>query len=100
MVAHAGLGFTMMGVAGLTAWKQEDIRVAQSGEPFAVGSYALTLNDVRQSEGPNYLSTMGFVTLSKNGRDIAELTTEKRIYPVAQMPTTEAGIDYNLVRGV
>ncbi|WP_436399455.1 heme lyase CcmF/NrfE family subunit [Roseobacter sp. S98] len=100
MIAHAGLGFTMMGVAGLTAWKQEDIRVAQIGEPFAVGSYTLTLNDVRQIEGPNYLSTMGFVTLSQNGRDIAELTPEKRIYPVAQMPTTEAAIDYDLVRDV
>ncbi|WP_298835443.1 heme lyase CcmF/NrfE family subunit [uncultured Roseobacter sp.] len=100
MVAHAGLGFTMMGVAGLTAWKQEDIRVAQIGEPFSVGSYTLTLNDVRQVEGPNYLSTMGFVTLSQNGREIAQLTPEKRIYPVAQMPTTEAAIDYDLARDV
>ena len=65
-----------------------------------MGSYTLTLNDVRQIEGPNYLSTMGFVTLSQNGRDIAELTPEKRIYPVAQMPTTEAAIDYDLARDV
>ena len=37
MVAHAGLGITMMGVCGLMAWQQEDIRVAQIGTPFEVG---------------------------------------------------------------
>ncbi len=99
-VAHGGLGITMLGVAGLTAWQTEDIRVAQIGEPFNVGSYTLTLDDVRDIEGPNYLSTMGLITLSENGTEIAQLRPEKRIYPVAQMPTTEAGIDYDLARDV
>jgi cytochrome c-type biogenesis protein CcmF len=100
MVAHAGLGVTMMGVCGLMAWQQEDIRVAQFGEPYDVGSYTITLDDVQRIEGPNYLSTTGFVTLSQNGREIAQLRPEKRIYPVAQMPTTEAAIDYDLARDV
>ncbi|MGC3936683.1 heme lyase CcmF/NrfE family subunit [Roseobacter sp. EG26] len=100
MVAHSGLGITMMGVSGLMAWQHEDIRVAQFGEPFDVGSYTLTLNDVVNSEGPNYLSTTGFITLAQNGRVLAELEPEKRIYPVAQMPTTEAAIDYDLARDV
>ena len=99
-VAHAGLGVTMLGVGGLTAWQSEDIRVAQIGEQFSVGGYDLTLDAVEDVEGPNYLSTMGFITLAKDGRDIAQLRPEKRIYPVAQMPTTEAGIDYNLARDV
>ena len=100
MVAHAGLGITMMGVSGLMAWQQEDIRVAQFGEPFEVGSYTLTLNDVVNSEGPNYIATTGYITLARNGREISELRPEKRIYPVAQMPTTEAAIDYDLARDV
>ncbi|MEL6884784.1 MAG: heme lyase CcmF/NrfE family subunit [Pseudomonadota bacterium] len=99
-VAHAGLGITMLGVAGITAWQSEDIRVAQLGQPFEVGGYTLTLDKVEDVEGPNYLSTMGFVTLARNGREIAQLRPEKRIYPVAQMPTTEAAIDYNLSRDV
>lgn len=98
--AHAGLGVTMLGVAGLTAWQQEDIRVAQIGAPFTVGAYTLTLDEVQRVEGPNYLSTMGFITLSRDGREIAQLRPEKRVYPVAQMPTTEAAIDYDLARDV
>lgn len=100
MIAHAGLGLTMMGVSGLMAWQHEDIQVAQFGEPFQVGAYTLTLNDVVSSQGPNYLSTTGYITLSQGDRIIAELEPEKRIYPVAQMPTTEAAIDYNLLRDV
>ena len=100
MVAHAGLGVTMMGVCGLMAWQQEDIRVAQFGEPYQVGGYTITLDRVEQIEGPNYLSTMGFITLAQNGRELAQLRPEKRVYPVAQMPTTEAAIDYDLARDV
>ncbi len=100
MVAHSGLGITMLGVAGITAWQSEDIRVAQLGVPYEVGGYTITLDKVEDVEGPNYLSSMGHITLAKDGREIAQLRPEKRIYPVAQMPTTEAGIDYNLARDV
>ncbi len=98
--AHAGLGITMFGVSGLMAWEQEDIRVAYKGQPFTVGAYELTLNDVREIQGPNYLSTMGDVTLRKSGLEIATLHPEKRIYPVRSMPTTEAAIDYRFLRDV
>jgi cytochrome c-type biogenesis protein CcmF len=46
------------------------------------------------------VATLGVLTLSKNGREIAQLRPEKRFYPVAQMPTTEAAIDYDLKRDV
>lgn len=98
--AHAGLGVTIAGVAGLTAWSVDDIRVAQIDQPFDVGEYTLTLTGVEEIRGPNYLSTMGQVTLAKDGKEISQLKPEKRFYPVAQMPTTEAAIDYNLARDV
>lgn len=99
-VAHAGLGVTMLGVAGLTSWQSEDIRVAQIGQGYDVGGYTITLDGVEEFEGPNFLSTMALITLSKDGQEIAQMRPEKRIYPVAQMPTTEAAIDYNLARDV
>jgi cytochrome c-type biogenesis protein CcmF len=43
---------------------------------------------------------MGIVTLARDGREIATLRPEKRNYPVARMPTTEAGIDYRVLRDV
>ena len=99
-VAHAGLGVTIFAIAGLMAWEQEDIRVAQLGESYDVGSFQLTLQKVEEGRGPNYLTTQGTVDLSRNGRLLAELHPEKRVYPVAQMPTTEAAIDYRFLRDV
>ncbi|SFQ29896.1 cytochrome c-type biogenesis protein CcmF [Roseivivax halotolerans] len=99
-VAHAGLGILFVGVAGLTAWESEDIRTAQIGETFDVGAFTLTLNAVDRVQGPNYVSTMANVTLAKDGREVAVLTPEKRNYPVARMPTTEAAIDYRFLRDV
>ncbi|MEP5152979.1 heme lyase CcmF/NrfE family subunit, partial [Planktotalea sp.] len=98
--AHGGLGVTMFGIAGLMAWQQEDIRIAELNTPFEVGGFELELTDVRAVRGPNYLSTMGDVILRQDGRDIAVLNPEKRNYPVAQMPTTEAAIDYRFLRDV
>ena len=97
-VAHTGLGVTMFAIAGLTAWEVEDIRVAQPGQPFEVGQFTLTLQDVRRVQGPNYFSTTADVAVEMNGRQITTLHPEKRDYPVARMPTTEAAIDYRFLR--
>ena len=96
--AHAGLGVTFIGIALLTAWQVEDIRVAQPGESFTVGRYDVTLIDVRQVQGPNYISTMAEMQIDRNGNSVARLFPEKRIYPVANMPTTEAAIDNGVFR--
>ncbi|MHA6343981.1 heme lyase CcmF/NrfE family subunit [Roseivivax sp. CAU 1761] len=97
-VAHSGLGVVMIGIAGLTAWEQEDIRVAQQGEHFAVGAFELELADVRRVQGPNYISTMAEVVVREDGAETVRLYPEKRTYPVAGMPTTEAAIDYRFLR--
>ncbi|MEL6644604.1 MAG: heme lyase CcmF/NrfE family subunit [Pseudomonadota bacterium] len=99
-VGHAGFGITIFGVAALTAWQIEDIRVAQIGDSYTVGNYEVTLVDVREVEGPNYLSTMAFIDVVDNGRPLERLTPEKRVYPVAGMPTTEAAINNGFTRDV
>jgi cytochrome c-type biogenesis protein CcmF len=90
----------VLGIAGLMAWHVEDIRVAKLNEPFTVGAYELELTGVNRVQGPNYFSTMGDVILRTEGKEIALMHPEKRNYPVAQMPTTEAAIDYRFLRDV
>ncbi|SIS72627.1 heme lyase CcmF/NrfE family subunit [Paracoccus saliphilus] len=99
-VAHSGLGVTFIGVALLTAWQTEDIRVAQIDEPFEVAGYQITLKAVDEVEGPNYLSTMATLDVARNGRQVATLRPEKRVYPVQAMPTTEAAIDNGIFRDI
>ncbi|MBB3712563.1 cytochrome c-type biogenesis protein CcmF [Limimaricola variabilis] len=99
-LAHGGLGVTIIGISGLLAWQREDIRVAEIGDSWTLGRYEITLQAVRETEGPNYLTTMAEMSVQANGREVATLYPEKRFYPVAGMPTTEAGIDGGLWRDV
>ncbi len=99
-VAHAGLGVTMAGIAGVLAWQTEDIRVVTTGDSFDLSGYTLTLTDVRSEDGPNYEATIGDVTLARGDRVISILNPEKRYYQVADMPTTEAAIDIGFLRDV
>ena len=97
-VAHGGMGITVFAVAAMLSWKVEDIRVVQIGESFPLGSYEVRLDEVSEVEGPNYFSTMGRMTVTRGGALVTVLTPEKRVYPVAAMPTTEAAIDYGFLR--
>ncbi|MBU3001663.1 heme lyase CcmF/NrfE family subunit [Roseovarius nubinhibens] len=97
-VAHAGMGVTMAGIAGLMAWESEDIRVAQVGDRFEVSGYTIWLRAVNEVPGPNYRATRAEVALSRGSESIGTVYPEKRIYPVAGMPTTEAGIDNGFLR--
>jgi len=97
-MAHAGLGLTIFGVASITAWEVEDIRVANFGDRFAVGAYEFKFNGVTQENGKNYTTDIGSFTAFKDGVVVAQLHPEKRFYPVQNMPTTEAAIDQSLTR--
>ena len=98
--AHSGLGGTFIGVGLLTAWQTEDIRVAQIGEPFDLSGYQITLTAVDEVQGPNYVSTMATMQVARDGRQVATMHPEKRVYPVQAMPTTEAAIDNGIFRDI
>jgi len=98
--AHAGLGITIFAVCAMLAWKVEDIRVLQVGESYPLGRYEITLQSVDEVQGPNYRSTMATLRVARDGAEVAMLYPEKRFYPVAGMPTTEAAIDYGFLRDV
>jgi cytochrome c-type biogenesis protein CcmF len=99
-VSHAGLGVTILGIAMLLAWQQEDIRVAQVGDRWTVGAYEIELRSVENIPGANYASEMAEMAVYRDGSLEAVIHPEKRFYQIAQMPTTEAGINNGFTRDV
>ena len=97
-MAHGGLGITIFAVSAVLGWATEDIRVAQIGESFEHNGYTITLTDVQRVQGPNYVSSTGYVDIYRGDTLVTQLEPEKRIYPAAGMPTTEAAIDYGFTR--
>ncbi len=97
-VAHAGFGVTVFAVAAMMAWQVEDIRIMNVGESFDLRGYSVTLAAVEKETGPNYFTTKAAFDITRDGAAVATVYPEKRVYPVAGMPTTEAGIDYGFTR--
>jgi cytochrome c-type biogenesis protein CcmF len=91
-LAHAGLAIAMAGMTAAASWKAESVQTMRPGESVDLAGYTYRLDRVDAVQGPNYSSDMALVTISRGGRQVAQVTPEKRLYPVQQMPTTEAGI--------
>jgi len=97
VIAHAGFGLTLLGIAGVMAWEVEDIRHAMPGDIYAVGAYTVDYQGVETIRGPNYLAEMGTLRMTRNGHSEV-LRPEIRYYPVAESTTTEAAIQTTLLR--
>jgi cytochrome c-type biogenesis protein CcmF len=99
-VAHIGFGTTIFAISALVAWESEDIRTENVGATWSFSGYDFTLESVENLSGPNYFSIQASIKVAEDGKTVATLLPEKRNYPVAQMPTTEAAIDYKLTRDI
>ncbi|MEM7746227.1 MAG: heme lyase CcmF/NrfE family subunit [Pseudomonadota bacterium] len=120
-IAHAGLGLTVMGIAAVSAWEIEDIRLARPGDTIPLGPYEVRFagvtnlpmgapfevtfcdshsNLVKGDAKRNFETQIGRFELLYEGQIVRALCSEKRFYPVQQMPTTEAAIDPGLLRDV
>jgi cytochrome c-type biogenesis protein CcmF len=97
-LAHGGMGLTVTGIAAVTAWQIEDIRLARPGDVIPVAGYEIRFDGVKPGQGPNYTYDRGHFTVSRGGKFVSLMTPEKRFYPVQGTPTTEAAIDSGLTR--
>ncbi|MEM7546164.1 MAG: heme lyase CcmF/NrfE family subunit [Pseudomonadota bacterium] len=99
-IAHSGFGATIFGIAAVSAWKVEDIRLASVGDVIEIGGYEITFDGVRAIPGPNYQSDIGRFSVTKDGKPDSVVFPEKRFYPVQRTPTTEAGISSGITRDI
>ncbi len=91
-LAHSGMAIAMAGMIGASVWNLEEVRNLRPGESMEVAGYTYLFEGVEQIEGPNYLADRARFTVTREGEAVAVLTPEKRLYPVQNMPTTEAAI--------
>ncbi|WP_120344676.1 heme lyase CcmF/NrfE family subunit [Paraburkholderia fungorum] len=96
--AHAGIGVFILGVTMVKGYQVERDVPMQRGETVEVGAYRFRFEGVAQVSGPNYLATRASVAVSRDGRPVAVLYPEKRMFLVQKMPMTEAAIDHGVLR--
>jgi len=91
-LAHAGMAVAIAGMVASSTWKVEEILIMRPGDTTTVAGYDYRLDSVKRIQGPNYFSDTATLTVTRDGRPVAIQKPEKRVYPVQNMPTTEAAI--------
>jgi cytochrome c-type biogenesis protein CcmF len=92
MLAHVGIAVFIFGVTMVKTYEVErDVNMGV-GDTTEVSGWVFTFQGVREVQGPNYSAAQGLVILSRNGREVAQMRPEKRVYRVQSNPMTEAAI--------
>jgi len=95
-IAHAGMGVTIAGVAGMSL-AVHTIVALHPGESAQLAGYTWTLEDLHEAPGPNYTARVATIQVSRDGRPVATLTPSRRSYPVQQQTVTDTAIRTNLL---
>ncbi len=98
MVAHLGIAVFIFGVTMVKGYEVErDVKMAK-GDTTTIEGYVFTFRGVREIDGPNYRAAQALVEVSRDGRKVADMFPEKRVYRVQRNPMTEAAIRTRLDR--
>ncbi|HEY5635873.1 MAG TPA: heme lyase CcmF/NrfE family subunit [Burkholderiales bacterium] len=100
LLAHVGVGLFVLGVTAVKAFESElDVKLS-AGETASIAGYDFHFEALRDQRGPNYTAARATIRVTRDGRPVALLTPEKRVYDVQTMPMTESGIDSTLLRDI
>jgi cytochrome c-type biogenesis protein CcmF len=98
LLAHVGIAVFVIGVTLVKSYEAEkDVRMA-AGDTVELGGHVFRLEGVGDAKGPNYLAARATVTVTRDGRAVATLHPERRVYRVQESPMTEAAILYGVFR--
>jgi cytochrome c-type biogenesis protein CcmF len=98
LLAHAGVGVFIIGVALVGGYQTEQDLRMEVGSTASAGGHEFKLTGLQEVRGPNYNAVRATFEVSKDGRRIDTLYPEKRVYTVSRMPMTEVSIDRGLTR--
>jgi len=90
-IAHAGMGVTILGVAGMGLATEKLVAVPPGGSTTFAG-YEWRLEGVRDYIGPNFTARKATITVLRDGQVVHVMEPSKRYFPTGRMTTTEAAI--------
>ncbi len=80
-LAHAGLGISLLGIAGTTLWRSEALDVLAPGQSLPIAGYELRFVGVAPYDGPNFQAMRATLELREHGTLIGIVHPERRAYP-------------------
>ena len=100
-IAHAALGFVVVGTVATSAWNVELIRTMRPGDsaPFA-GFGRRRSTSVEQVPGPNYIAERATITLTRRRQALCRADAGAADVPHAAARDAETSIRTNFLRDV
>jgi len=98
LVAHAGIAVFVLGVTLVKGWDSANDVSMRVGDSTSIGGYTFLMTDLQELKGPNYVAAQGTFEVSYQGKHVAVMKPEKRLYAVQKMAMTEAAIDRGFTR--
>jgi len=91
--AHVGAAVFVAGLTGASLWKQEAQDLLQTGESMRLADLTLTYQQKSQIQKENYRAySAQFVVTDDNGKTVAMLYPEYRVYDIRNTTTSEAAL--------
>ncbi len=97
-VAHIGVAMFVVGVTVVKGYDAEKDAAMRPGDKLELGGYVFLLEGIGDIKGPNYQAVRARISVTRDGKPVALLQPERRVYNVQQNPMTEAAIDPGLTR--
>jgi cytochrome c-type biogenesis protein CcmF len=98
VVAHIGVAIFVVGVTVVKGYDAEKDAAMRPGDKLELGGYVFVLEAIGDVTGPNYQAARARVSVTRDGKPVAMLHPERRVYNVQQNAMTEAAIDTGLTR--
>jgi cytochrome c-type biogenesis protein CcmF len=92
-VAHFGLGMFIVGVTIVSSYSEEMDLSMKPGESVQHAGFEFAMTRIENVAGPNYDAVESEIVITREGKQVAVLHPQKRVYRVQRNPMTEAGID-------
>jgi cytochrome c-type biogenesis protein CcmF len=92
LLAHFGIGISLIGIAAEGGWSVERIAAVKPGETVRIADFDLRFRQWTERKGENYRDLAAVFEIRRDGILIGELAPAKRIFVMRGQQTTEADI--------
>ena len=90
-VAHAGMGLTIAGIAGMSL-AQSTIVAVRPGQTTALAGYEWTLLGLRDEPGPNFNARIADIRVTRDGQEIGVFHPSRNAFTTQTMTVTNTAI--------
>ncbi|MDQ2077844.1 heme lyase CcmF/NrfE family subunit [Marinimicrobium sp. ABcell2] len=98
IVAHAGIGVTLIGVCLNSIYADLRDVGMHPGVAVQAGNYEFTMDSVYTVQGPNYIAEEALVVVTKDGEFLREMRPQKRRYLAGGKVMTQVALAPGLLR--